>query len=80
MEAQSLKIGQRFDVWEVLPENVFFKIEKDDMLPGSQKVELENYLGSGVYIDSKYGKCYHSTVGLESNLKKIGTLIITKLK
>lgn len=76
---KTLAVGQRFGVYEVLPNNYYASICDDHLQIGSQMVANQSDgIRSGVELNSKYGVCYHFPA--ESELKKVGTIVITKLK
>lgn len=74
-----LEVGQRFDVFEILRDNVFAAIPGQDIKIGQQRVadNLEDDY-SGVQLQSNFGPCYHYPV--KNQLKKVATLKITKVK
>jgi hypothetical protein len=75
----NLQIGQRIDVWEVLPGNTYATICEDHLQVGSQMVAITERIGNGgVWLNSKYGECYHYPIDCE--VKKVGTLIIKTIK
>jgi hypothetical protein len=81
-----LKVGDRFGVYEVLPGNVYAAVNgKKSIRVGQHIAERDanrdvnrdvNYVG--ITLPSGYGNCYHMTS--DTSLKKIGTLVITKIK
>jgi hypothetical protein len=81
-----LKVGDRFGVYEVLPGNVYAAINGQKSIRVGQHIAERdanrdvnrdvNYVG--ITLPSGYGNCYHMTS--DTSLKKIGTLVITKIK
>lgn len=75
-----MKVGDRIDVWQVLPENPFANIPGQSIkawqfVPTLKENGTEQ---GGVWIGSEYGDCYCYPV--EHQLKKVGTLIIKSIK
>lgn len=76
---QNMKIGDRIDVYEVLPDNDFAAISGQSVKVGQYVPEIKYGSGfGGVWIGSLYGECY--CYPIEHQLKKVGTLIIKTIK
>lgn len=76
---KTLQIGERIDVWEVLPNNPFAAITGQEIKVGQHLASFTKGTAfDGVWINSIHGECYHYPV--EGQLKKVGTLIIKTIK
>lgn len=74
-----MKVGDRIDVYEVLPDNDFAAIQGQSVKVGQHVPEIKyGNAFSGIYIGSDFGECY--CYPIEHQLKKVGTLIIKTIK
>lgn len=74
-----MKVGDRVDVYEVLPGNDYAKIKGQSVKVGQHVLEIEKSSEfRGVWIGSDFGECY--CYPIEHQLKKVGTLIIKTIK